>query len=75
MGSSSSRKFDGMQQHARQGVAVALAAGEHADPLEHVVFGEQKAAQQAAQFGVAWRAAPPCPDRPACAHSGSSSLY
>ena len=34
-----------MQQHPRQRVAIALAAGQHADPLEHVVFGEQEAAR------------------------------
>ena len=39
-------------QHAGQRVAVALAAGEHADGLEDVVFGEQEAAQDGAQLGV-----------------------
>ena len=42
-----------MQQHPGQRVAVALAAGEHADPLEDVVVGKQEAAEQAAQFGLA----------------------
>ncbi len=41
-----------LQQHAGQRVAVALAAREHADALEHVVFGKQETAQQAAQLGV-----------------------
>src|SRR5271157_1046568 len=40
-----------MQQHPRQGITVPLAAREHADRLENVVFGRQEAAQQAAQLG------------------------
>src|SRR5438270_8596044 len=46
-----------MQQHAGQRVTVALAAGEHADGLEHIVFREEKTAEQAAQLGLggAWR--------------------
>ena len=36
-----------MQQHAGQSVAVALAARKHAYRLEHVVFGEKEAAQNA----------------------------
>ena len=35
-----------------QRVAVALAAGEHADALENVVCREQETAEQAAQFGL-----------------------
>ena len=37
------------QQHARQRVAVALAAREHADALEDVVVGKQETAEQGAQ--------------------------
>src|SRR5581483_636604 len=43
-------KIRRMQQHPQQGIAVALAAGEHADTLEHVVSGEQKTSQQTAQI-------------------------
>ena len=50
MGSSSSRKLDGRSSMRGQGVAVALAAGEHADALEDVVAGEQEAAEQGAEF-------------------------
>ena len=42
----------GCSEHAGQRVAVALAAGEHAERLEDVVAGEQKAAEQAAQLGL-----------------------
>ena len=41
-----------MKQHAQQGVAVALAAGKHADALEHIALGEQERPQQAAQLGL-----------------------
>ena len=41
-----------MQQHAQQGVAVALAAREDADLLEDVVSGEQETAEQTAQLGL-----------------------
>ena len=41
-----------MHQHAQQGVAIALSAGEHADAFENVVGGKQKASEQAAQFGL-----------------------
>ena len=37
-----------MQQQAQQGVAAALAAGEHADLLEHVLVRKQEAPEQAA---------------------------
>src|SRR5580658_3456625 len=37
-----------LQQHASQSVTVALTSREHADALEHVVFGKQEAAQQTA---------------------------
>ena len=47
------QKICGMQQQAQQRVAAALAAGEHADLLENVVFGKKKTAEQAAQFGFA----------------------
>jgi hypothetical protein len=40
-----------MQQHASQGIAVALAAREYSDGLEYVVLGEQEASQQTPQFG------------------------
>ena len=36
-----------LQQHAGQRVAVAFAAGEHADAFEDIVAGEQEAAEQA----------------------------
>src|ERR1019366_2896004 len=39
-------------QHTGQGVAVAFTAGKHADGLEDVVFGEEEAAEDAAQFGI-----------------------
>ena len=35
-----------------QGVAIALAAREHAERLEDIIAGEEKAAEQAAQFGL-----------------------
>src|SRR5580693_2805518 len=41
-----------MQQQAKQGVAAAFAAGEHSDLLEHVIFGKQKTAEQAAEFSL-----------------------
>ena len=41
-----------VQQHSRQRVAIAFAAGEHANALEHIVLGKQETAQQAAQFGL-----------------------
>src|SRR4029077_12983499 len=41
-----------VQQHAEQGVAIALTTGEHADALEHVIGREQKAAQQTSQLGL-----------------------
>src|SRR5579859_1738181 len=41
-----------MQQHAGQGVAIALTAGEHADGLEYIVFRKEKAAEQAAQLSL-----------------------
>ena len=50
VGSSSSRKLAGRQQHPGQRVAIAFAAGEHADRLENIVVGEQETAQQAAQL-------------------------
>ena len=43
----------GNHQHSGESVAVALSAGEHADALEYVVFGEEEAAEDAAEFGVA----------------------
>src|SRR5271170_6433056 len=41
-----------MQQHAQKGIAVALAAREHADAFENVVRREEETSQQAAQFGL-----------------------
>ena len=46
------QKIRRMQQHPQQGIAIALAAGEHPDLLEDVVFGEEETSQQAAQFGL-----------------------
>src|SRR5262249_58796665 len=46
------QKIRWMQQHAGQRVAVTLAAGKHADGLENVVLGEEKATEQAAQLGL-----------------------
>src|SRR5262249_17518219 len=40
------QKIRWMQQHAGQRVAVTLAAGKHADGLENVVLGEEKATEQ-----------------------------
>ena len=39
-------------QHAGQRIAVPLSAGQHADLLEDIVFGEQKRAQNAPQLGI-----------------------
>ena len=50
VGSSSSSKFDGRNEHLGHGVAVALAAGEDAEFLEDIVAGEHEAAEQRAQF-------------------------
>src|ERR1035441_8810248 len=43
-------------EHAGQGIAIAFAAGKHADGLEDIVFGEEEATEDAAQFGIggAW---------------------
>ena len=46
------QEIGGLHEHAGQRVTVSLAAGEDADGLEHIVLGEEKAAQDAAQFGV-----------------------
>ena len=46
------QEIGGVQQHARQGIAIAFAAGKHADALEDIVFGKQEAPQQAAQFSL-----------------------
>ncbi len=61
-------------QHARQRVAVALAARQHADPLEHIVVRKQEASQQTAQLRLRGRGATTLQivDHRA---SGSSALY
>ena len=41
------------KQHARQRVAVALAARKHPDALEDLVVRKEEAAEQAAQLGLA----------------------
>src|SRR5215469_9889499 len=40
------------EQHAKQGVTVALAAREDVDALENVVSGKKKTTQQAAQLAL-----------------------
>src|SRR3954471_9959683 len=40
-----------MQQHAREGIAIALSAREHSQRLENVIVGEEKASQQVAKLG------------------------
>ena len=68
VGSSSSRKFAGCSSMRSQGIAVALAAGEHADALENIVGGKQKASQQAAQLGLRRARREPRRDHRGCAH-------
>ena len=41
-----------MQKQTKQRIAAAFSAGEHADLLEHVVFGKQKAPEKAAELGL-----------------------
>jgi len=47
------QKIRGPQQHARQGVTIALSAGKHADALEDFILRKQKASQQGAQLRLA----------------------
>ena len=63
-----------MQQHAGQRVAVAFAAGKHADGLENIVFRKQETAQQAAQLRLC-RARRYRRQIVQDARVGSSSLY
>ena len=39
-------------QHARQRIAIPLTTGKHSNALEHIVLGEQEAAEHAAQLGI-----------------------
>ena len=64
-----------MQQHPRQRIAIALAAREHADGLEDVVFGEQETAEQAAQLGHGLLRRHVSTGHRACGVEASSSLY
>src|ERR1700674_239196 len=41
-----------VQQHFQQRVAIALASGEDADALKHIVARKKKTAEQAAQLGL-----------------------
>ena len=66
------QKIRRAQQHARQRVAIALAARKHADPLEHIVLAEEKTAEQAAQLDFGCCAARRRSDRPACVRRGSA---
>src|SRR5207245_11455149 len=45
-------KIGGHHEHAGERKAVPFPSGKNADRLEHVVLGEQKAAQDTAQFGI-----------------------
>src|SRR4051812_28453862 len=42
-----------MKQHPGQRIAIAFAAGEHADRFEDIISGEQEAPEQVAQLGCA----------------------
>ena len=68
------KKISRHHEHAGERVAVALAAREHADALENVVFGKQETAQNAAQFGIVG-ARRDLPRSSRTAASGSSALY
>src|ERR1700678_162846 len=46
------QKICGVQQQTKQSVASALAAGEHSNFLENVIFREEKTSEQAAEFGL-----------------------
>src|SRR6266568_2679537 len=46
-----------MKQHPKQGITVALTAGEHSNALEYFFSGEQETAEQVAKIGLprGWR--------------------
>ncbi len=46
------QKVGGVQQHFQQRVAIALASGEDANALKHIVSREKETAEQTAQLSL-----------------------